>query len=216
MCFLPKHDLFHYSFTIKKARNRLNVGQILFTIQLLSKRPGRGAWDFINGGGLLIRGGAYYIYESTRVWGMGSGFLRKSTGANGRNQFSTNTYRKLVLFLQKSPKVSGNLREFAGECNLGILYFSSLLAEPRCARASLSLPDRTPAREKNYHVVVTALRTVLSTFQEPRCLCFSFFYPALPTSSPDKVVSCAHLNNNMATCRKWAKRLYLWGGRHTS
>ena len=31
-------------------RNRLDVGQILFTIHLLSKRPGRGAWDFINGG----------------------------------------------------------------------------------------------------------------------------------------------------------------------
>ena len=57
-CFvLPKNDLFHDSFTIKKARNRLNVGQILFTIHVLSKRPGRGAWDFINGGGLLIRGG---------------------------------------------------------------------------------------------------------------------------------------------------------------
>ena len=55
-CF-SLNDLFHYSFTIKKARNRLNVGQFLFTIHLLSKRPGRGAWDFINGGGLLIRGG---------------------------------------------------------------------------------------------------------------------------------------------------------------
>ena len=57
MFVLPKHDLFHYSFAIKKARNRLHVGQILLTINLLSKRPGRGAWDFINGGGLLIRGG---------------------------------------------------------------------------------------------------------------------------------------------------------------
>ena len=55
--FIPQNDLFHYSSTIKKARNRLNVCQILFTIHLLSKRPGRGAWDFINGGGLLIRGG---------------------------------------------------------------------------------------------------------------------------------------------------------------
>ena len=55
--YLPKNDLFHHSFTIKKATHRLSVGQILFTIHLLSKRPGRGAWDFINGGGLLIRGG---------------------------------------------------------------------------------------------------------------------------------------------------------------
>ena len=54
---LPQNDLFHYSFTIKQTRNRLNVGQILLTIHLLSKRPGRGAWDFIDGGGLLIRGG---------------------------------------------------------------------------------------------------------------------------------------------------------------
>ena len=37
---------------------------------------------------------------------------------------------KLVLFLQKSPKVSGNLQEFTGECNLGILYSSSFLNTP--------------------------------------------------------------------------------------
>ena len=69
--FLPQNDLFHYSFTIKKARNLLNVGQIWFTIHLLSQRPGRGAWDFINGGGLLIRGGDYiyiYIYIHTYVF----------------------------------------------------------------------------------------------------------------------------------------------------
>ena len=62
MICLPKNDLFHYTFTIKKVRNRLNVGQILLTIHLLSKRPGRGAWDFINGGGLLIRRGDYTIH----------------------------------------------------------------------------------------------------------------------------------------------------------
>ena len=60
MFVLPKNGLFHCYFSIKKARNRLNVGQILFTIHSLSKRPGRGAWDFINGGGLLIRGGDYF------------------------------------------------------------------------------------------------------------------------------------------------------------
>ena len=43
--------------------------------------------------------------------------LRFSTEANGRKRFSTNTYRKLILFLLKSPKVSGDLREFTGECN---------------------------------------------------------------------------------------------------
>ena len=58
------------------------------------------------------------------------GFLRKSTGANERKRFSTNTYRKLVLFLQTSPKISANLREISGECNLGILHSSSLLSAP--------------------------------------------------------------------------------------
>ena len=63
ICVLPQNGLCHYSFTIKQTRNILNVDQILFTIHLLSKGPGRGAWDFINGGGLLIRGGDYiYIY----------------------------------------------------------------------------------------------------------------------------------------------------------
>ena len=32
-----------------------------------------------------------------------------------------------VLIVQTSPKISGNLQEFTGECNLGILYSSSLL-----------------------------------------------------------------------------------------
>ena len=32
----------------------------------------------------------------------------------GEQQFSTNTYRKLVLFLQKSLKNSVNLQEFTG------------------------------------------------------------------------------------------------------
>ena len=55
-------------------------------------------------------------------------FYGKSKGANGRKRFSTNAYRKPVLCLQKSLKVSGNLREFTGgECNLGILYSSSLI-----------------------------------------------------------------------------------------
>ena len=59
---------------------------------------------------------------SITVRGAGSGFLRKSAVANGRKRFSTNTYRKLVVFLQRYPKVSGNLRKLAGECNLGVLY----------------------------------------------------------------------------------------------
>ena len=59
---------------------------------------------------------------------MGYG-LRFSTEVcgSGRERFSTKTYRKLLLFLQKSPKVSGSLREVIGECSLGFLYSSSLL-----------------------------------------------------------------------------------------
>ena len=56
-----------------------------------------------------------------------SGFLRNCTGANGRKRFSTNTYRNIVLFLQKSSK---NLRKPPGVhgrmYSLGILYSSSL------------------------------------------------------------------------------------------
>ena len=55
-------------------------------------------------------------------------------GANGRKQCSTNTYRRLVLFLQTSPETSGNLREFTGECNLGTP-----------ARPCLPLPAPLPA-----------------------------------------------------------------------
>ena len=55
------------------------------------------------------------------------GFLRESAGANGRTRLSTKAYRKPVSFLQKSPKTSGCLRECSGECNLGVLYSSSIL-----------------------------------------------------------------------------------------
>ena len=34
------------------------------------------------------------------------------------------------VFIQKSPKISGNLREFTGKCNLRITYSSSLLDAP--------------------------------------------------------------------------------------
>ena len=54
------------------------------------------------------------------------GNLREQTGENGFPRKPT-----WSLFLQKSPKVSGNLREFTGECHLGIPYSSSLLAAGR-------------------------------------------------------------------------------------
>ena len=40
--------------------------------------------------------------------------LRFSTEIYWRNRLSVKAYRKLVLFLHKFPKVSGNLREFMG------------------------------------------------------------------------------------------------------
>ena len=48
-----------------------------------------------------------------REWGGGGGppaFLRGEV------------YRKLVLFLQTSLEISGDLREFSGECNLGVQF----------------------------------------------------------------------------------------------
>ena len=44
----------------------------------------------------------------------------------GSLNVTTKTYRKLVLFSQRSPKISRNLREFAGGGHLGILYSTSL------------------------------------------------------------------------------------------
>ena len=58
------------------------------------------------------------IREYSSIRSTASGFLRKYTGANGRTRFSTNTYRNIGLFLQKSPSISGSLREFTGGCNL--------------------------------------------------------------------------------------------------
>ena len=69
-----------------------------------------------------------YIFTINLSTGYG---LRSSTeiyGSKRENRcFPINTYRKLVLFLHKSPNVSRNMREFTGECNLGMLYYSSLL-----------------------------------------------------------------------------------------
>ena len=53
-----------------------------------------------------------------RVWGTGSGFLRKSTGANGRKRLSTNTYRNNCVFvlteisenIRKPPGVNGRMQ----------------------------------------------------------------------------------------------------------
>ena len=65
---------------------------------------------------------------STGVRRAGSGFLWKPAGANRRKRFSTKTHRKPVLSLQESPKISGNLRELAGEYAIyRIRYSSSLL-----------------------------------------------------------------------------------------
>ena len=50
------------------------------------------------------------------------GSLREQTGENGFYEY----LEELVMFLQKSANISGNLRESTAKCNLGILYSSSL------------------------------------------------------------------------------------------
>ena len=69
---------------------------------------GKPFWGYGNG----LRGTGYGV-RGTRygVRSTGSGFLRKSTGANGRRRFSTNTYTYMFVFLQKSPEASWSLRE---------------------------------------------------------------------------------------------------------
>ena len=71
----------------------------------------------------IIRGEGYigfatesaqpHVSESTRVRGTGSGFLRKSTGTNGRKRFSKPTGSLFCSYrnLRKSPETSGSLRE---------------------------------------------------------------------------------------------------------
>ena len=62
--------------------------------------------------------------------GNGLWFSTNIYGSKREKTVFHKTYRKPVLFLQKaskSSKISGNLREFTGECDLGILYSTSLL-----------------------------------------------------------------------------------------
>ena len=47
-------------------------------------------------------------------------FMEISSGASGRRRFSAKTHRKHALFLQESPRISRNLWEITGECNLGV------------------------------------------------------------------------------------------------
>ena len=75
--------------------------------------------------------------------------LRFSTGANGITGFPR-IYRNLVLFLQESPEISGNLWEFTGECNLGILYSSSLLRMTRAPASEERRQGRKWAAERHW------------------------------------------------------------------
>ena len=61
--------------------------------------------------------------------------LRFSTEIYGRKRFSNEDIQETCFVL---TEISGNLREFTGECNLGILYSSSLLVMThRCGRSVL-------------------------------------------------------------------------------
>ena len=83
--------------------------------------------------------------------------LREQTGENG---FLRLTYRNIVLFLQKSPKISGSLWEFTGKWNLGILYSSSLLLD--CSQRMIAhVPLSLHVRVYMYIVMVTIM-TILN------------------------------------------------------
>ena len=75
---------------------------------------------------VVLSNAAVYLREDLSTE-YGLRFSTEIYGSKRQKRFSTNTYRKLVLLLHKSSKISGNLREFTGYCNLGILYSSSLL-----------------------------------------------------------------------------------------
>ena len=50
------------------------------------------------------------------------------------------TLRWIVLLFQKPPEICGDLRQLSGECNLGVLYSSSLLRYAHaCIRLNLSV-----------------------------------------------------------------------------
>ena len=67
----------------------------------------------------------YYDEQQSLREDLGTGYgLRFSAEIYGSKRFSTNTYRKLGFVL---TEITGNLREFTGECNPGILCFNSLL-----------------------------------------------------------------------------------------
>ena len=66
-----------------------------------------------------------------------------------RKRLSTNTYRKPALFLQKSPKISGNLWEVMGECQSRnpVLQFP-LSSSPPPACAAPAGPATSPAARR--------------------------------------------------------------------
>ena len=56
-----------------------------------------------------------YLIQRVLDTGYGLRFSTTTYGSKREKQrFSTNMYRKLVLFLQRSPNISGNIREFNG------------------------------------------------------------------------------------------------------
>ena len=70
---------------------------------------------------IIIERGLEYGVQAPVFYGN----LREQTGENICPRIPTGN---LFLLLQTSPKISGNLREFPGECDLGILHSSSLLS----------------------------------------------------------------------------------------
>ena len=78
--------------------------------------------------------------------------LRFSTEIYGSKWEKTvfHEYLQEYCFVITSPKISGNLPEFTGECSLGILYSSSLLGVQRLSVAcACGGPDHLWLGEKS-------------------------------------------------------------------
>ena len=68
------------------------------------------------------------------------GFLRKLE--TGEDDFPRRTYRKLALFLQKPPSISGNLREFTGMYSRNpVLKFPPMVDHIGWALTGVACPD---------------------------------------------------------------------------
>ena len=80
--------------------------------------------------------------------GLGCGLRRRALGSLRAANFRENPQE--VCFVLTGPKISGDFREFKADCNLGILYSSSLLfcivCHILCSRFAVSCCSRLRCR----------------------------------------------------------------------